>query len=151
MLKCQYCKAPLPNNEGMCEYCNMYNKEQIVKQEIITQQSKTPQEIEQNKKQSKILSIISLIIALPMYLLSFKGALNNPEMSTLVGFIAMVMLYSMTIGIIPHIIGTIISIISLKKDKTNIIAKVSLVITILPYAFLIAINLFGLITYYITK
>ena len=151
MLKCKYCGAQLPNNEGMCEYCNMYNKEQIPQKQNSTQNNKSSQEIERDKKQSKILSIISLIIVLPMYLISFKGAISNTEMTMLAGFVAMIILYSLTIGIIPHIIGTIISIISLKKDKTNIIAKISLVITILPYAFLIGINLFGLIAYNITK
>lgn len=148
MIKCTFCGAPLSNNEPMCEYCNMYNKEQI-EQKQTTTQNKGPSPEE--KKVSKILSILSLIIVIPMYVISFNGAISIDEMTFPAGLLAMVMLYSMTIGIIPHIIGIILSIISLKKDKTNIIAKISFTITILPYAILIGINLFGSIIYHITK
>ncbi len=152
MNKCKFCGATLNEKEPLCEYCNMYNKEVIEdienKNTLLNNTSETKQEPVNDiyestlKKSSKIFSILSFITALPPYLLFLYWIINGGEGLGMV--ILVILLYSLSIGIIPAIICLVTSIIALKKDKTNKLAKASLIMLSPPYLFILIILLTGI-------
>ena len=60
-MKCSYCNAELRPNEHICDYCNMYNKIEEMKENEIKKFNEKKEEINQTPTSSKKLLKYSLI------------------------------------------------------------------------------------------
>ena len=134
-MKCKYCGAELKNNEALCEYCNLYNKEALEKQEEIKEEQldisnnkKTP-----IKKNSSILSIVSILCSLPPYVLYFIS-LGKIEGATFFSHLLIVLiLYYVTGGIIINIIAIVCAILASRKDSSNKLATLATILSMIPF------------------
>ena len=152
MTRCNYCKAELLENEPICSYCNMYNKEQMLENERIKEDisnSKVPnQEVEKDKQQSAatvIKCLLPAVFVLTVGLFFFIGSLLPVSLGDS-GIAFMFGFFGIPIGLVCSIIGLINSIREYNVNPKNKIAKNSIAIIIFGItAALFSDSIFGIL------
>lgn len=152
MTRCNYCKAELLENEPICSYCNMYNKEQMLENERIKEDisnSKVPnQEVEKDKQQSTatvIKCLLPAVFVLTVGLFFFLKELL-PYSTFDEGISIMFGLFGIPIGFICTIVGLLSSINEVRKNPKNKIAKNSIAMIIFGItAALFSDSIFGIL------
>ena len=152
MTRCNYCKAELLENEPICSYCNMYNKEQMLENERIKEDisnSKVPnQEVEKDKQQSAatvIKCLLPAVFVLTVGLFFFIGSLLPVSLGDS-GIAFMFGFFGIPIGLVCSIIGLINSIREYNVNPKNKIAKNSIAMIIFGItAALFSDSIFGIL------
>lgn len=148
MARCSYCKAELEENEPICSYCNMYNKEQMLENEKAKEDTPNTQvknqEVEKGKEQSgatviKCLLPAVLVLTVGVFFL-LPRSLVDEGISFMFGFLGI------PIGFVCTIVGLLNSTKELRINPKNKIAKNSIAMIIFGVtAALFSDSIFGIL------